>query len=737
MAPKRGMSSQQSRVDSASAIGSGGGSRFRDLATGLALGVALSSGFFISHSYFTPVVELRAADQLSTCLAPQSLPASTLRTTTHNSTAADPKLPVSAQYCIVGGGPGGIQLGQFFLSSGRDYAVFERAPTAGYFFQRYPVHRQLISLNKRNTGRARDREFNMRHDWNSLLGNDVVAPMTNRSYERFPDAQVLVDYLQDFAKAQEKANRVFYGVSVELIESDAGTFSLAVSLSGGSTGSVRCSRVIMANGFWVPNIPPIHGIELAQGYENLASQGHLWEGANVAILGMGNAAMETATAISPYANFVHMFARAGAIPKVAWETHYVGSIRAIRAQHLDGYLLKSLDIIDLPANHVVDPETMLLTKCVGNSKICMWRLSNGGSTVQLGYFNKTNPAHERLQKSLGEKLILVPFESHVAYLGDNVPETSTLVERSAMLVEKQVFLSTEGLKLMPDFEQTLYDAWRGNPARKPYDAVIRCLGWKHNASIYGHEARPKLDERSKYAVMNEEYESVNVPGMFFAGTLGHGKDWRKASGGFIHGFRYTARALHRVLEWRDHGVAWPHTTYKAYESKQISAKIVNRIADAAGPYQMFDFLGDGVVFCSSGRGSAPRALFFEEMPTELFHKRFHSMPRLLWVFIYHRKATPLAKVPELGTSFEPWVRLFKASKTARAVKMALGEGRPKYKHTSEFRFPEDPHTEFNDHEDIAWFEKWIEQSVAQVVSGNLGTLPECAQLLRYEMPAES
>ena len=47
--------------------------------------------------------------------------------------------------------------------------------------------------------------------------------------------------------------------------------------------------------------------------------------------------------------------------------------------------------------------------------------------------------------------------------------------------------------------------------------------------------------------------SVNVPGMYFAGTLAHGKDWKRAAGGFIHGFRYTARALHRILEAKYEG----------------------------------------------------------------------------------------------------------------------------------------------------------------------------------------
>ena len=46
--------------------------------------------------------------------------------------------------------------------------MFEQNAVVGSFLVKYPRHGVLISLNKRNTGRDRP-EFNMRHDWNSLL----------------------------------------------------------------------------------------------------------------------------------------------------------------------------------------------------------------------------------------------------------------------------------------------------------------------------------------------------------------------------------------------------------------------------------------------------------------------------------------------------------------------------------------------------------------------------------------
>eukprot|EP01043_Picozoa_sp_COSAG02_P076581 COSAG02_NODE_16338_length_1091_cov_1.742944_1_plen_126_part_00 len=58
-------------------------------------------------------------------------------------------VPDARKYCIVGAGPGGLQLGQFMQHRGRDYATFERRDRAATFFDKYPVHRKLISINKR------------------------------------------------------------------------------------------------------------------------------------------------------------------------------------------------------------------------------------------------------------------------------------------------------------------------------------------------------------------------------------------------------------------------------------------------------------------------------------------------------------------------------------------------------------------------------------------------------------
>lgn len=38
------------------------------------------------------------------------------------------------EYCIVGAGPGGLQMGYFFQRAGRDYVIFEKSNVSGMRF---------------------------------------------------------------------------------------------------------------------------------------------------------------------------------------------------------------------------------------------------------------------------------------------------------------------------------------------------------------------------------------------------------------------------------------------------------------------------------------------------------------------------------------------------------------------------------------------------------------------------
>jgi len=85
-----------------------------------------------------------------------------------------------------------------------------------------------------------------------------------------------------------------------------------------------------------------------------------------------------------------------------------------------------------------------------------------------------------------------------------------------------------------------------------------------------------------------------IAGLYFAGTVAHGRDWRKAAGGFIHGFRYTAQALFHVLEARQHGMTWP-SEEMPFDVGRALGMARSRINEASSLYQMFGELNH----CSS------------------------------------------------------------------------------------------------------------------------------------------
>ena len=72
---------------------------------------------------------------------------------------------IEHDYLIIGAGPAGLQLGYFFEKNGRDYLILEAGESAGTFFEHYPRHRKLLSINMIYTGYC-DPDVQLRYDWN-------------------------------------------------------------------------------------------------------------------------------------------------------------------------------------------------------------------------------------------------------------------------------------------------------------------------------------------------------------------------------------------------------------------------------------------------------------------------------------------------------------------------------------------------------------------------------------------
>jgi thioredoxin reductase len=241
-------------------------------------------------------------------------------------------------YVIVGAGPAGIQMGYFLGRANRNYLILEASDSAGSFFATQPRHRTLLSINKRFNWFPED-DFNMRHDWNSLLTDDYSLLFRDYSDELYPTADDLQRYIMDFA--EKFAIRIQYNTRVTSIARSADGSSNFV-LTDATDAQYRCKCLLMATGAVGPYIPDdIEGIELAAGYEDHELDPSFYENKRVTIIGRGNAAFEVANHLAGHAAVIHL-SLGGKQVKHAWQTHFVGDLRAINNTVYDMYQLKSL-----------------------------------------------------------------------------------------------------------------------------------------------------------------------------------------------------------------------------------------------------------------------------------------------------------------------------------------------------------------------------------------------------------
>ncbi|XP_060079934.1 FAD-dependent oxidoreductase domain-containing protein 2-like [Ylistrum balloti] len=434
------------------------------------------------------------------------------------------------EFCIIGAGPAGLQLGYFFERSRMDYLIYERSNISGSFFVKYPRHGRLISINKRNTGSS-NKEFNLRHDWNSLLSDDDRMLFRHYSSDLFPHKDTMIRYLNDYSKhfrLKVKYNTEISNIRTTMTIDNGNHPVFRMDDQNGKTST--CKVVILATGLFKPYVPDLLGVELTDSYDTLSVDPEDYEAKSVMILGRGNSAFETADAIYSKTNFIHMVGRSRI--RLAWETHYVGDIRAVNNGLLDTYQLKSLDGLMEFGN------------------VTAFRVVSEGGKLFLRDRENSTAGH--------------PFDN--------------------------------------------------DPLNTPYDKIIRCLGFMFDKSIFNNESWvPSWQGRmAKYPKIRQDYQSPVMRGLFFAGTMAHSLDYRKSAGGFIHGFRYTARALFNILRHKYKKKSWPNVRLPLTD---LSTTILKRVNEASGLYQMFSVLGDIVLI----NREEETFRYIEEFPLRILH----------------------------------------------------------------------------------------------------------------------
>ena len=202
------------------------------------------------------------------------------------------------------------------------------------------------------------------------------------------------------------------------------------------------------------------------------------------------------------------------------------------------------------------------------------------------------------------------FVGHLRAVNNNLLDTYQLKSQNALLdgtierIERQ----------NGSYVVTLSFA-RANEVTKDlrYDSVIVCTGFRFDDSIFADDCRPELILHGRLPSQTAEWESTNVPGLYFAGTLMQVRDYKKSTCGFIHGFRYGVRALYRMLEQKYHGAAWPHICLAAAPQALMEAAIA-RVNRTSALWQLFGFLCDLIVIEADGS-----ARYYEELPADYVH----------------------------------------------------------------------------------------------------------------------
>jgi thioredoxin reductase len=479
------------------------------------------------------------------------------------------------QTCIVGGGPGGLQVASLLRAASQPVVLFERASNVGAFFAHYPVGRELISINKRATGRD-DSEFALRHDWNSLLGGPLF-----QSNRYWPHADELVTYLREFANATGLLDGIVKTnhevVSVRQVGGGGGAshaFELTVRhhTDDGelSVSVVSCKRVVWATGFHHRRPASFENKRNVDFYDTFDVNSQQSHNATILILGNGNAAFEIATAVYERAAAVHVVGRRPL--RFAWATHYVGDLRHQVMGLLDAYQLKSLGGIA----EIVDAGRLMFlqSNCTGKTY-----------PLPKDYFSTIERADRDCFQRLGF--------NRDADLFSFVSKTSPL----------SLELMSYGL-------------------RSGYDRIVSCLGFTSNKTAFSSmEPSPWADETGRFPIIGSFFESARVPNLFFAGVLAHGNDYRRSSGGFVHGIRYNARILARFLLLQDAGTEWTHTLLESSTctpggscsgtATLIAEHMLRRLNSASAIYHLFGQVCDFVVVTSS---SSAKAIYIEEVP---------------------------------------------------------------------------------------------------------------------------
>ncbi|GAA3795647.1 NAD(P)-binding domain-containing protein [Sphaerisporangium flaviroseum] len=177
----------------------------------------------------------------------------------------------------------------------------------------------------------------------------------------------------------------------------------------------------------------------------------------------------------------------------------------------------------------------------------------------------------------------------------------------------------EGDRFKAEITYTLAE---GERALLEYDVVVRCTGFTMDTGVFDASCTPELAPNGRIPAIRPDFQSTNVDGLYFAGTLMQARDFKRASSAFIDGFRYNLRTLAALLAERYDETPLVPEALPA-DPDQLTASMLDRVNYSSALWTQFEYLCD-VYVADEATGQIRH---YEDLPEDYAVDRFagHSL----------------------------------------------------------------------------------------------------------------
>ncbi|MEV4482072.1 NAD(P)-binding domain-containing protein [Micromonospora coxensis] len=157
----------------------------------------------------------------------------------------------------------------------------------------------------------------------------------------------------------------------------------------------------------------------------------------------------------------------------------------------------------------------------------------------------------------------------------------------------------------------------GETAVMEYDTVLRCTGFAMDTTMFDPTCAPGMTPNGRMPATDPDWQSVDVDGLYFAGTIAQDRDFKRASSAFIDGFRYNLRTLSALLRERYDDTPLPHTDVPA-DPDTLTTLVLDRVNWSSALWTQFEFLCDALVLHDG------RLHHYTDLPEDYARRRFHD-----------------------------------------------------------------------------------------------------------------